>query len=81
MQPGVPIELLESVVDLLEDGVVISLPDGRVVYHNQIILDMFGLSKDSIPKMLSDIGEVKLEQAHESCCIRCREPVRDSGCQ
>jgi PAS domain S-box-containing protein len=58
MQPGVPIELLESVVDLLEDGVVISLPDGRVVYHNQIILDMFGLSKDSIPKMLSDIGEV-----------------------
>jgi len=58
MQPGIPVELLESVVDLMEDGVVISLPDGSVVYHNPVILDMFGLSKDSSPRMLSDIGEV-----------------------
>ena len=58
MQPGIPVELLESVVDLMEDGVVISLPDGSVVYHNPVILDMFGLSKDSSPGMLSDIGEV-----------------------
>lgn len=58
MQPGIPVELLESVVDLMEDGVVISLPDGSVVYHNPVILDMFGLAKDSSPRMLSDIGEV-----------------------
>ena len=58
MQPGIPVELLESVVDLMEDGVVISLPDGSVAYHNPVILDMFGLSKDSSPRMLSDIGEV-----------------------
>ena len=58
MQPGIPVELLESVVDLMEDGVIISLPDGSVVYHNPVILDMFGLSKDSSPRMLSDIGEV-----------------------
>jgi len=58
MQPGIPVELLESVVDLMEDGVVISLPDGSVVYHNPVILDMFGLSKDSSPRMLGDIGEV-----------------------
>ena len=58
MQPGIPVELLESVVNLMEDGVVISLPDGSVVYHNPVILDMFGLSKDSSPRMLSDIGEV-----------------------
>ena len=58
MQPGIPVELLESVVDLMEDGVVVSLPDGSVVYHNPVILDMFGLSKDSSPRMLGDIGEV-----------------------
>ena len=58
MQSGIPVELLESVVDLMEDGVVISLPDGSVVYHNPVILDMFGLAKDSLPRMLSDIGEV-----------------------
>ena len=58
MRPDIPVELLESVVDLMEDGVVISLPDGSVVYHNPVILDMFGLSKDSSPRMLGDIGEV-----------------------
>ena len=58
MQSGIPVELLESVVDLMEDGVVISLPDGGVVYHNPVVLDMFGLAKDSLPRMLSDIGEV-----------------------
>ncbi len=58
MHSGIPVELMESVVDLMEDGVIISLPDGSVVYHNPVILDMFGLAKDSLPGMLSDIGEV-----------------------
>ena len=58
MQTKVPGELLESVVDLIEDGVIISLPDGSVAYHNKVIPDMFGLPKDFLPRNLSDFGEI-----------------------
>ena len=58
MQTKVPGELLESVVDLIEDGVIISLPDGSVAYHNKVIPDMFGLPRDFLPKTLSDFGEI-----------------------
>jgi len=58
MQARVPGEMLESVVDLIEDGVIIALPDGNVVYHNKVILDMFGLPKGSIPRSLTDLGEI-----------------------
>lgn len=58
MRSSVPIELLESVVDMMEDGVVIALPDGSVTYYNQMILDMFGLPKDSVPRVLTDIGAI-----------------------
>ena len=58
MQAGVPGELLESVVNLIEDGVVISLPDGSLTYYNKIVLDMFGLPKGAKPGSLSDLGEI-----------------------
>ena len=58
MRANVPIELLESVVDQIEDGVVITLPDGRITYYNPMILDMFGLPKDATPLLLNDIGEI-----------------------
>jgi PAS domain S-box-containing protein len=58
MRSSVPMELLESIVDLMEDGVIIALPDGAITYHNQVILDMFGMAKDSTPAMLSQIGDI-----------------------
>jgi PAS domain-containing protein len=51
-------ELLESIIDLMEDGVIIALPDGAIAYHNQVILDLFGVAKDSTPTMLSQIGDI-----------------------
>jgi PAS domain S-box-containing protein len=51
-------ELVESVLEQIEDGVVIALPDGRITYHNRMILDMFGLPKDKGPTALSELGEI-----------------------
>ncbi len=48
MRSSVPMELLESIVDLMEDGVIIALPDGAIAYHNQVILDIFGVAKGAI---------------------------------
>ena len=58
MQHSVPMELVESVLEQIEDGVVIALPDGRITYHNRMILDMFGLPKGKVPAALSDLGEI-----------------------
>jgi PAS domain S-box-containing protein len=58
MKPNVPMELVESILDQIEDGVMITLPDGRITYHNRTILDMFGLSKDQDLSTLSDLGAI-----------------------
>lgn len=58
MQSGTHMELLESVLDEMEDGVIISLPDGKITYHNRMILDMFGLPSDAAPASLNDIGHI-----------------------
>ncbi len=58
MRHSVSMELVESVLEQIEDGVVIALPDGRITYHNRMILDMFGLPKDRVPTALSELGEI-----------------------
>jgi transcriptional regulator with PAS, ATPase and Fis domain len=58
MRHSVPMELVESVLEQIEDGVVIALPDGRITYHNRMILEMFGLPKGTVAAALSDLGEI-----------------------
>lgn len=58
MRHSVSMELVESVLEQIEDGVVIALPDGRITYHNRMILDMFGLPRGNIPSALSELGEI-----------------------
>jgi transcriptional regulator with PAS, ATPase and Fis domain len=51
-------ELVESILDQIEDGVVIALPGGKITYYNRIIIDMFGLPRDKVPASLNDLGEI-----------------------
>jgi PAS domain S-box-containing protein len=51
-------ELLESLIDQIEDGIVLALPDGKITYYNRMVKALFGLSADVAPLTLSDLGKI-----------------------
>ena len=51
-------EILESVIDQIEDGIIIALPDGKITYHNYMVKELFGLPEETAPKTLNDLGKI-----------------------
>jgi PAS domain S-box-containing protein len=51
-------EILESVIDQIEDGIIIALPDGKITYHNRMVKELFGLVDEATPRALNDLGNI-----------------------
>ncbi len=51
-------EILASVIDQIEDGIVIALPDGKITYYNSIVKELFGLGDGFTPRTLNDLGKL-----------------------
>jgi len=51
-------EVLESVIDQIEDGIIIALPDGKITYYNHMVKELFGLTEDFTPTTLSELGKI-----------------------
>ena len=52
-------EVLESLIDQIEDGIVLALPDGKITYYNRMVKTLFGLAVDFAPLTLADLGKIK----------------------
>lgn len=51
-------EVLESVIDQIEDGIIIALPNGKITYYNHMVKELFGLTEDFTPTSLSELGKI-----------------------
>lgn len=58
MHPNLPMELIETVLDQIEDGVLIAFPDGKISYCNGAVHDLFGLPKEREILTLKDLGAI-----------------------
>ncbi len=51
-------EVLESIIDQINDGIVITSPEGTISYYNHIVRDLFGLGEDKPIKQLKDLCQI-----------------------
>lgn len=51
-------EILESVIDQIEDGIIIALPDGKITYYNRMVKELFGLLDEATPRALNELGNI-----------------------
>ncbi|NOT18465.1 MAG: sigma 54-interacting transcriptional regulator [Sulfuriferula sp.] len=51
-------EVMESLIDQIEDGIVLALPDGKITYYNRMVKVLFGLAADFAPLSLMDLGQI-----------------------
>ncbi|PIV21738.1 MAG: hypothetical protein COS39_10110 [Hydrogenophilales bacterium CG03_land_8_20_14_0_80_62_28] len=51
-------EVLESIIDQINDGIVITSPEGTISYYNHVIRDLFGLGEDQPIKQLKDLCKI-----------------------
>lgn len=51
-------EILESVIDQIEDGIILAQPDGKVTYHNIRAKELFGLANDFPLKNLNELSHI-----------------------
>lgn len=49
-------EVTETVVEQLDDGVVVSTVDGRILYHNRAVRKLFGILSDDPLQSLRQLG-------------------------
>ncbi|MDR3394803.1 MAG: sigma 54-interacting transcriptional regulator [Parasulfuritortus sp.] len=48
-------EVLESIIDQINDGIVIASPEGKISYYNNMVRELFGLSSESPVENLKDL--------------------------
>jgi len=51
-------EVLESIIDQINDGIVITSPEGTISYYNHVIRDLFGLGEAQPIKQLKDLCKI-----------------------
>jgi transcriptional regulator with PAS, ATPase and Fis domain len=51
-------EVLESIIDQINDGIVIASPEGTISYHNEVIRGLFGIGKETRIDHLKDLCHI-----------------------
>jgi PAS domain S-box-containing protein len=51
-------EILASLIDQIEDGIVLAQPNGKITFYNRIVKELFGLTADFSPQSLTDLGRI-----------------------
>ena len=51
-------EVLESIIDQINDGIIIATPEGKISYYNNIVRDLFGLTQDDPLEHLKNLSDI-----------------------
>lgn len=70
--------MLESALDAVSEGIIITDVDGRIIYYNRALEKMEGLkSSEVVGRYLTEVYQVKPEKSEHMTVVRTGKPVQE----